>query len=194
VSALRYPLALVLVSGVLGGVGWHQFKERLRAEGAAEVHAARVDSLRGVVEAQDAARARSDSQAVHAAAEADRERSRADSVARASRLARPAIVERIVHAPDTAAVRVAVGELEAEHEAEVGALRRAMAAQDSVIRAQAGQIAERDRALRVRDALIASLEAVQGETKGRGFLETWGERAIAAAVGAAGAVAVLAVR
>jgi hypothetical protein len=181
--ARLWPLALVAISGVTSWLAVDQWRDRLVAQGRAEFHQARAKSLRAVVEAQDAARARADSQAVHAAAEARQARSRADSVAEVSARRRPEIVERIVHAPDTTAIRVAVAELEAEHAGEVSALRRAMASQDSVIRSQAGQIAERDRALAVRDELIASLEAAAGDTKGRGFLETWGERVVAAAVG-----------
>jgi hypothetical protein len=183
-AALRlWPLALVAISGVTSWLAVDQWRDRLVAQGRAEVATARADSLRTVVEAQDAARARADSQAVHAAAEARQARSRADSVAEASARRRPQIVERIVHAPDTTAIRAAVAELEAEHAGEVSALRQAMAAQDSVIRSQAGQIAERDRALAVRDDLIGSLEAAAGDTRSRGLFETWGERVVAAAVG-----------
>lgn len=185
-SVLKFwPLALIAVSGLTGWLAWDQYRDRLVAQGRAEVYAARADSLRGVVEAEEAAQERADSLAAAAQARASRERERADSVVEVARARRPEIVERIVHAPDTTAIRQAVEELEIEHATEVSALRQAMATQDSVIHAQAGQIEVRNAALRVRDALIASLEAAQSETRGRGSIETWSERALWGLAGAA---------
>src|SRR5690606_3123914 len=120
-NALRtaWPLVLVVVSGMVGLVAVEQWRERLRAEGRAELHLARADSMQVEADARrqhaTLQRRRADSLAVALdSARAETER----RVAR-ERARRPEIVERIVHAPDTAAIREAVAELEASHEAEV---------------------------------------------------------------------------
>lgn len=179
-----WPLALVAVSGIAGATAVHQWKQKLRAEGAEEIHRQRADS----------ALALADERALHVehltvardtlTERLEATRARVDSVTARERRQRPEIVERIVHAPDTAAIRAAVVELEASHEVEVAGLRSALATADSLIaaeRARGDALALEVRSL--RDA-NASLQAAIGRDTSRGFLETWGERVLFGAGGA----------
>jgi hypothetical protein len=185
VTALRYwPLALIAVSGIVGAVAWGQYKDRLRAEGRAELHLARADSMETIaVERRNMAEAIAiERDSLEAAYHA--ERARVDSLAQRERTRRPEIIERIVHAPDTTAIRRAVAELEASHEAEVQGYVSALAVADSLLvleRETTEALGSEVRALR---EVNANLRAAIGDRSGPGFVESWGERALWALGGA----------
>lgn len=158
----RASLELALIAAAtLLGVGWcHQVGETAAARARAEMVEQRADSLYSVAAASESARAAVDVQAEAQLRDADERREAAEHRARAAAARRPEVVERVVMAAapaDTAAVREAVVELELVHGEEVRSLRSALAAADSVIAAQARQLAVRDRvAVDLRAALEAS--------------------------------------
>lgn len=166
----------------LGG-WWHSHSERLRAEGRAEVLAARVDSLAAVADSVVQEVARVDSAAAQRVQRADSIRQWALRAQAEARERQPRIVERIREVVDTTALAEAVNagldSLVAEHDAERAAWERERAALVATIEVKDEQIAARDEAIgRIQTALDAALaaRATAGATQ-PGFLERWGERA-----------------
>jgi hypothetical protein len=180
-----WKIAGVVAVVSLGATAWHQRDKRLRAEGAAELAAsiaqARIDSV--LVDAERRIHA---ADTLHAAEllAADSARAQAERRAEAARVRRPEIVERIVHAADTTAIRAAVEELEQAHEAQVTSLRDALAAADQATEAwRARYVAEHEVRVDLEGAL-ADVAQRPTQAAQRGFLERWGERALYVGVGA----------
>jgi hypothetical protein len=179
-SQVLIGVAIALLSG--GGVWWHERDAKLIAEGRAQVERERADSIQVIADARRVESERRQVTSDSLAAELDSTRAASEREVARARAARPEIVERIVHATDTAAIRAAVGELEAEHERETAALWLRI---ESLEGAYAGE-RERSAGLEAEvvdlRAVIAGLRA--GERPERGFLETWVGRLLYVGVGA----------
>jgi hypothetical protein len=168
----RAHLELALIALLaIAGLAWCQAdRERAGAVAVAghwqrKADAAVVvaDSALAVVDESERARRAVEVQARAEVERAESARRAAEERARAAESRRPEAVERVVRAagPDSAAVREAVGELEAVHEEERGAWMDVMAAQDSIIQAQLRQLdATEQLAYDLRTALDASQAAL----------------------------------
>lgn len=176
-------LAAIAAMALLGFGACHQYKERLRAEGAYEILKARADSMAEVSaaavkasEARDSARAAVDRREAAARAEADRR-------VRAAAARLPAASDRVVAAAapsDTAAVRARLAELEAVYE-ERDAARLARIASDSVVIAELRALdVTRLAAIRSLEGALAASQAAAGvslETR-PGWLERTGKKVL----------------
>lgn len=182
-SYLEIGLAVAALLG--SGLWLHARDARMRAEGRAELMRAARDSAVAVADSvareADEAAERADSVRLWA----DSVRTRAERDVERVRERRPEIVERIVTAPDTGAIRDAVEELEASHEEEVASLRDIIAGQDSLVAELTGQVAMEQEARRQVQAALDAALAVSRERSAPGFVERWGERLLWAAGGVA---------
>lgn len=188
-----WPLLLIAFSGIAGGVGIHQWKERLRTEGQNELLRASADSAKALSDSVLRSKAEADSLHALKIAEAD-SAAEAEARARAEARQRAADAQRRADEAMDAAERAVEGNAEAE--AAVADVRQALESERTEWRAtertyMAELVAVRqqrdswraryeaaDQAVASLRAALAARERVGGTDASRGFFESWGERAL----------------
>lgn len=200
-SLLKYwPLALIAFSGATGGFALHQWKERLRAEGRAEVHRVAAVAAKAVADSALEAKALSDSLRALDIARAD-STARAEAAAREEARRRAADAQRRADNALEAAEEAVEGNAEAE--AALAEVRQAHADEraewqetERTYRAELFAVRqsrdswqemaeEANGALLAVQAALAASERVNRVDTSPGFVERWGGRIVAVGVGVA---------